>query len=111
MATDTCMAEALRAVDQLARKGVNTAVANVLTLKSTNRDAVECYTHSTGTIVTAEDHNTYNGLDGAVAEVVAGTYPVSLGWIGVLDRFSRVGTMDYLREIYRLDAKTIYEKT
>jgi len=45
-----------------------------------------------------------------VAEVVAETCPVPLERVGVLDRFGQVGTVDYLREIYQLDAKTIYEK-
>lgn len=65
---------------------------------------------STGAIVTAENHSIYNGLGSAVAEVVAETCPVPLERVGVLDRFGQVGTVDYLREIYQLDAKTIYEK-
>jgi transketolase len=82
----------------------------VFTLKPIDRDAVEHYARSTGAIVTAENHSIYNGLGSAVAEVVAETCPVPLERVGVLDRFGQVGTVDYLREIYQLDAKTIYEK-
>ena len=110
MATGVCVAEALKAADQLAREGISAAVVNVFTLKPIDRDAVEHYARSTGAIVTAENHSIYNGLGSAVAEVVAETCPVPLERVGVLDRFGQVGTVDYLREIYPLDAKTIYEK-
>ena len=110
MATGVCVAEALKAADQLAREGISAAVVNVFTLKPIDRDAVEHYARSTGAIVTAENHSIYNGLGSAVAEVVAETCPVPLERVGVLDRFGQVGTVDYLREIYQLDAKTIYEK-
>lgn len=109
-ATGVCVAEALKAADQLAREGISAAVVNVFTLKPIDRDAVERYARSTGAIVTAENHSIYNGLGSAVAEVVAETCPVPLERVGVLDRFGQVGTVDYLREIYQLDAKTIYEK-
>ena len=110
MATGVCVAEALKAADQLAREGISAAVVNVFTLKPIDRDAVEHYARSTGAIVTAENHSIYNGLGSAVAEVVAETCPVRWSGLGVLDRFGQVGTVDYLREIYQLDAKTIYEK-
>lgn len=110
MATGVCVAEALKAADQLAREGISAAVVNVFTLKPIDREAVERYARSTGAIVTAENHSIYNGLGSAVAEVVAETCPVPLERVGVLDRFGQVGTVDYLREIYQLDAKTIYEK-
>ena len=46
MATGVCVAEALKAADQLAREGISAAVVNVFTLKPIDRDAVEHYARS-----------------------------------------------------------------
>lgn len=110
MATGVCVAEALKAADQLAQEGVSATVVNMFTIKPIDRGAVEQYARTTGAIVTAENHSIYNGLGSAVAEVLAETCPVPMERVGVQDRFGQVGTVDYLREVYQLDAKTIREK-
>ena len=110
MATGVCVAEALKAADQLAQEGIRAAVVNMFTIKPIDREAVERYAKETGAIVTAENHSIYNGLSSAVAEVLAETCPVPMERVGVQDRFGQVGTVDYLREVYQLDAKTIREK-
>lgn len=110
LATGVCVAEALKAADQMAQEGISAAVVNMFTIKPIDREAVEQYARTTGAIVTAENHSIYNGLGSAVAEVLAETCPVPMERVGVQDRFGQVGTVDYLREVYQLDAKTIREK-
>ena len=44
--------------------------------------AAEC-----GAVVTVEDHNIYNGLGSAVAEVLVEECPVPMKRIGIQDRF------------------------
>lgn len=110
MATGVCVAEAIKAARQLEQEGVSAAVVNMFTIKPIDREAVERYARTTGAIVTAENHNIYNGLGSAVAEVLVETYPVPMERVGVQDHFGQVGSVDYLREAFHLDAKTIHDK-
>jgi transketolase len=60
-------------------------------------------------MVTAEDHNIYGGLGGALAEAVAHTAPCPNEFVGVRDVFGQSGEPDELAEHYRLTAPHIAE--
>ena len=57
--------------------------------------------------VTAEDHNIYGGLGGAVAEALAQTHPAPIEFVGVRDRFGQSGEPEELAEHYGLAAPHI----
>jgi transketolase len=61
----------------------------------------------TGAIVTAEDHNIYGGLGGAVAEALAQTRPCPIEFIGVKDVFGASGEPEELAALYGLGARHI----
>ena len=48
--------------------------------------------------MTAEDHNIYGGLGGAVAEALAQTTPCPIEFVGVRDAFGQSGEPEELAE-------------
>ncbi|MBX6377089.1 MAG: transketolase family protein [Clostridia bacterium] len=103
-ATGTLVAPALEAAAELAREGVGAAVYNVSTLKPLDGDAVVRAARSCGAVVTAEEHQVAGGLGGAIAEVLAETWPVPIERVGVRDRFGQSGKADDLMAAYGLTA-------
>ena len=102
--------EALKAADALAEDGISAAVIDMHTLKPLDADLVIEYAKKTGAIVTCENHQIFNGLGSAVAEVLAESYPTRMKRVGVQDEFGEVGTIDYLKERFGLTADVIVEK-
>ncbi|RKX89229.1 MAG: transketolase family protein [Spirochaetes bacterium] len=100
--------ETLKAADLLEKKGIHADVIDVLTLKPLDRELVLASARKTGQIVTCENHNIYNGLGSAVAEVLAEDgVPARLRRIGCQDKFGEVGKIDYLMEAFGLTAAHI----
>ncbi len=102
--------EALKAADALAEDGISAAVIDMHTLKPLDADLVLEYAKKTGAIVTCENHQIFNGLGSAVAEVLAESYPTRMKRVGVQDEFGEVGTEDYLKERFGLTADVIVDK-
>jgi transketolase len=103
------VARALAAADALAKDGVAARVINMPTIKPIDGALLAAASRETGCIVTAEDHNIYGGLGGAVAEAVAQTAPCPIEFVGVRDVFGQSGEPDELAEHYRLTAPHIAE--
>lgn len=99
--------EALDAADQLAEEGIEARVLDMFTVKPLDCEAVRAAAEETGAIVTAENHNVYNGLGSAVADVLVSDCYAPLEKVGVQDRFGEVGPMSYLKETLHLTAKDI----
>lgn len=110
IASGVCVAEALKAADILAAKGINATVLNMFTQKPVDSQAIIEAAKSTGAIVTAENHNIYNGLGSAVAEVLVQNSPVPMEQIGIQDHFGEVGSVDYLMNKFKLTAQFIADK-
>lgn len=102
--------EALKAAEMLAKEGKEVRVIDMHTFKPIDKELVIESAEKTGAIVTSENHNIVNGLGSAVAEVLAENCPVPMIRHGVEDRFGQVGTLDFLKEDYGLNAETIVEK-
>ncbi|MEW6659542.1 MAG: transketolase C-terminal domain-containing protein [Thermodesulfobacteriota bacterium] len=98
---------ALEAAEILAGEGISCRVVNMSTLKPLDRDLLEECARRTGCLVTAEDHNILGGLGGAVAEVLAQTYPCPLEFVGVRDTFAESGEPPDLAAKYGLTAAHI----
>lgn len=107
MATGIMVAEAVEAVRLLEEEGIHAELLNVHTIKPIDRDTVLGSLKKTGCGVTCENHNILGGLHSAVADVVTDEYPVPLKAIGVHDRFSEVGPLDYLKKLFGLTAEDI----
>ena len=101
--------EALSAKELLEKEGISAAVIDMHTIKPIDAELVLRYAKKTGAIVTCENHQIFNGLGSAVAEVVSENYPVRIKRIGIEDEFGEVGTQNYFQERFKLTAKHIVE--
>ncbi len=99
--------EALKAHEMLKDKGVSVRVVDMFTLKPIDRSCIIESAKKTGAIVSAENHNIFNGLGSAVAEVLGEEYPVPLERLGIRDKFGEVGSQDYLMDKFNLKAEEI----
>jgi transketolase len=110
VATGGILGEAILAADILADQGIFCRVLSVHTVKPLDRDALTTAASETGGIVSIEEHAVDGGLGGAIAEVLmeAGVFPRFLVRMGLRNTFSSVvGSQQYLRKVYSLDAAAI----
>jgi transketolase len=110
MAAGICVADSLKAADMLEKEGISCRVVNLFTIKPIDAELIVKCANETGAIVTAENHNTMNGLGSAVAEVLVENTPVPMERIGVNDEFGEVGTVDYLKERFSMTPNDIAAK-
>ncbi len=102
--------EALSAAQHLCRHGISTRVLSMHTVKPLDIEALTDAARETKTLCTLEEHVLNGGLGGAVAEALldAGIVPVRFLRFGLGDQFSSiVGSQEYLRRAYGLDAKSV----
>lgn len=100
-----CGAEVSRALDAaeiLARDNISARVINMPTIKPIDTALLAAASRDTGCIVTAEDHNIYGGLGGAVAEAIVQSAPCPIEFVGVRDVFGQSGEPLELAQHYRL---------
>lgn len=109
VASGIMVSRALEAADMLANDGISARVVNLHTWKPIDKDELIACAKETGAIVTCENHNVYNGLGSAVAEVLVQNHPVPMKLVGVQDEFGQVGKNAYLSEVYHLTAQDIYQ--
>jgi transketolase len=113
MACGLMVVKALEAAEVLEyTHGLRCRVVDMFSIKPIDRELIEKCGSETGTIVTIEEHNILGGLGGAVTEVSAEVYPVSVKRLGVLDTFgesARDDEIDSLFEKYGLSAMKIVE--
>ena len=96
------VARALDAAEILAHDNINARVINMPTIKPIDRAMLVAASNETGCIVTAEDHNIYGGLGGAVAEAIVQSAPCPIEFVGVRDEFGQSGEPQELAEHYQL---------
>ncbi|MEQ1755727.1 MAG: transketolase C-terminal domain-containing protein [Micropepsaceae bacterium] len=100
-----CGVEVSRALDAagiLARDGISARVINMPTIKPIDQELLVAASVETGCIVTAEDHNIFGGLGGAVSEAIVQSAPCPIEFIGVRDVFGQSGEPGELAEHYQL---------
>jgi transketolase len=102
--------KALEAARILEKEGVGVRVINMHTIKPIDTLAIVRAANDTGAIVTAEEHQIYNGLGDAVSHVCALNIPVPIEMVGVEDQFGESGKADELLEKYKLTTADILEK-
>ena len=79
------------------------------TIKPIDRDLLARCAKETGAIVTAEDHNIYGGLGGAVAEALAATHPCPIEFVGLKDTFGASGEPEELATLFGIGTGAIAE--
>ncbi len=101
------VARALGAAESLRREGIAARVVNMPTIKPIDAALLAECAEQTGAIVTAEDHNIYGGLGGAVAEALAKSCPAPIEFVGLADRFGESGEPQELAEHCGIGASAI----
>lgn len=109
LGTGGVLANALKAAEILAQKGVEAQVVNVPTLKPIDREMISEAALGHGRIVTVEDHGITGGLGSAVAEVVAELGRGRIRRVAVED-FAESGNPDGLYRKYGLCDENIAAK-
>lgn len=109
-ATGGILGEALLAADLLAGQGIFCRVLSVHTVKPIDTDTLTVAASETGGMISIEEHAVDGGLGGAIAEALmeAGAFPPFFLRMGLRNTFSSaVGSQQYLRKVYSLDARSI----
>lgn len=101
------VARAVEAAEKLAEENISARVVNMATIKPIDSALLARCAAETGAIVTAEDHNIYGGLGGAVAEALAATYPCPIEFVGVKDTFGASGEPEELAHHFGISAPFI----
>lgn len=102
------VAPALDAAEQLAAEGVEARVIDVHTLRPLDRDTLRQAAAETGAVVVAEEHLKVGGLGSLVAQALAETEPVPMGFVG-LERYAESGAPDELLQKHGLTDKDVLE--
>lgn len=100
---------AILAAKALEGEGIKTKVLNLTSIKPIDKEAIIALAKETKKIVTVEEHQVAGGMGSAVAEVLAGNYPVPIEFIGVQDKFGQSGTPNELIEHYGMGMSHIVE--
>ena len=111
--TGGILGEVWQAAELLEKKGISARIVSMHTIKPLDREAILQTCQDVGVIVTVEEHTVYGGLGGAVAEALLdnGVLPSAFLCIGLEAGFSSiVGSQQYLRKRYGLDAESISDR-
>ncbi len=107
IATGVCVAEAIKAKEELEKKGIYVRVVDVHTIKPIDRDTIVKCAKETKRVVTVEDHSIIGGLGSAVCEVLAEEYPMRVTRLGINDKFGKSGNAIELMRYFKIDADAI----
>jgi len=111
--TGGILGEVWQAAELLEKKGISARIVSMHTIKPLDREAILQTCQDVGVIVTVEEHTVYGGLGSAVAEALLdnGVLPSAFLRIGLEAGFSSiVGSQQYLRKRYGLDAESISDR-
>ncbi|OPZ64860.1 MAG: 1-deoxy-D-xylulose-5-phosphate synthase [Firmicutes bacterium ADurb.Bin506] len=109
IATGIMVHRALEAARLLETDGLKAGVLEVHTIKPIDTEAVMSAARETGAIVTAEEHNIYGGLGGAVAELLVEHGPVPMERVGIRDTFAESGDYEALLAKYGLTSQAVVD--
>lgn len=98
---------AMKAAEELEKKGVSVKLLDMHTIKPLDVDAVMECVNEIGKIITVEDHNIMNGLGSAVSEVAVETGKATVKRIGIQDQFGQSAPYQRLLEMNGITAENI----
>lgn len=113
MTTGGMLPEAVKAAGLLKEKGISAGVISFPCVKPLDVEMIREIARKYRLAVTVEEHNIAGGFGSAVCEVMAGMNDrCVIRRIGLDDTYSTVvGSQQYLRKVYGMDAEAICEKT
>jgi len=100
--------QSILAAQELDKIGIKAKVINLHTIKPIDVEALVNAAVECGCMVTAEEHQVYGGLGGAVSEVLAKNFPIPIEFVGMPDRFGGSGEPEELMEKFGLTWHTIF---
>jgi transketolase len=107
IATGLMVAESIRAAETLEAEGISARVIDMHTVRPLDREAIARAARETGAIVVSEEHLVDAGLGVRVAQVVAGTYPVPMEFVGIQNTYAESATPEELLDKYGLLARDV----
>lgn len=107
--TGVLLSRAMKAAEELAKKGIQCRLLQVHTLKPIDEEAIFKASVETGAFVTIEEHSVIGGLGSAVAEVLGALKPAPLERVGIPDTFAESGDYDQLLDKYGMSHKDIMD--
>jgi len=99
--------EALKAAEELKKKGIDAAVIDMHSIKPIDKETILYYAKKCKALVSVEDHQINGGLGSAIAEVLCENHPAPLKRLGMHDKFGESGNASELFRKYGLDAAGI----
>ena len=111
--TGGILEEVQKAVAELSTKNIAARVISMHTIKPIDVETVMAAATETNALITVEEHTVNGGLGSAVLEVLADHEQFTrVLRIGLESGFSSiVGSQQYLRQLYKLDAASIAQRT
>lgn len=109
IATGPISYSAILAAKELEKQNIKIKVLNLSTIKPLDKNSIIALAKETKVIVTCEDHQANGGMGSAVAECLAGNYPVPIKFVGIKDQFGQSGTPEELAKHYKIDTSSIIE--
>jgi len=113
LTTGGILRDVVLAAELLQEQGIDVGLVSMHSVKPIDKSAIVTAANETGGIVTIEEHNLDGGLGSAVAEVCMdnGIVPKIFLRIGLNNRYSSVvGSQDYLKAYYKMDASAIVKR-
>jgi transketolase len=101
------VAEALAAVDNLAKQGVKARLINIHSLRPLDTQIILKAAEETRGIIVCEEHNIIGGLASSIDEIVAENNPTRVMRVGVRSRFGQSGDPAQLLKEYNLTSADI----
>lgn len=98
---------AMKAAEELEKKGISVKLLDMHTIKPLDVDAVMECVNEIGKIITVEDHNIMNGLGSAVSEVAVETGKATVKRIGIQDQFGQSAPYQRLLEMNGITVENI----
>ena len=109
-ATGVTVAEAIKAQEELAQKGINIRVVDIHTIKPIDKEMIIKCAKETKKLISIEDHNIIGGLGSAISEVLTEEYPTKLIRLGIKDTFGKSGKAGELMEYFGITSKNIIDE-
>lgn len=106
-ATGHLVWKALEAAEELEKRGIQSEVINIHTIKPLDREAVIRSAQKTGCVVSCEEHQINGGLGEAIAQELIKAHPVPMEFVAVKDSFGESGKPEQLMEKYGLGTSNI----
>jgi transketolase len=101
--------QALKAAEQLSKRGVEAEVINCPVVKPLDSITILASARKTGAVMTVEEAQVNGGLGGAIAELLAENHPLPMTRIGMKDHFGESGAPNELLEKFGLTAPHIFK--